>query len=132
MKVTAKEQHGLRAMAKLAGRYGEGPVPLSEIARAQGVSLDYLEQVVPALRDAGLIDSTRGARGGYELSRSPAAITVGEVLRALDGELLPIRCVQEGNAAPCDQSSTCSARTVWETVHNRLLDALDGMTLADL
>ena len=132
MKISAKEQHGLRAMAKLAGRYGEGPVPLSEIARVQGVSLDYLEQVVPALRDAGLVDSTRGARGGYELSRPPAAITVGDVLRALDGDILPIRCLQEGNAEPCDQSSTCSARTVWQTVQSRLLGALDSMTLADL
>ena len=74
MKVSAKEQHGLRAMAELAGRYGQGPVPLSEIADALGVSVDYLEQVVPSMRDAGLLQSTRGAHGGYELALPPDQI----------------------------------------------------------
>ena len=132
MKVSAKEQHGLRAMAELAGRYGQGPVPLSEIADALGVSLDYLEQVVPSMRDAGLLQSTRGAHGGYELALPPDQITVGQVLHALDGDILPIRCLGADQEASCVRSPTCAARAVWETVHQRVVETLNGMTLADL
>lgn len=132
MKVSAKEQYGLRAMAELAKAYGQGPVPLSEIAQAQDVSLYYLEQVVPDLRDAGLLNSTRGAKGGYELARPPEQITVGEVLRALDGELLPVRCVEEGRQEPCDRTDDCAARTVWQTIYRQLRRTLDNMVLADL
>ena len=132
MKVSAKEQYGLRAMAELAKAYGQGPVPLSEIAQIQDVSLAYLEQVVPALRDAGLLNSTRGAKGGYELARPPDQITVGEVLRALDGDLLPVRCVEGEGREPCDRTDECAARAVWQTVHRQLRRTLDGMVLADL
>jgi Rrf2 family protein len=131
MKISAKEQQGLRAMAELAARYGEGPVPLGEVADAQGISHDYLEQIVPALREAGLVQSTRGAHGGYQLVRAPESITVGQVLEALDGELLPLRCVSE-HAAGCDRSSMCAARTVWTKVHERVSETLNEMTLADL
>ena len=131
MKISVKEQYGLRIMTELAGRYGGGLVSLSSVAEAQGLSLDYLEQIIPSLRDAGLLTSKRGARGGYELARSPAEITVGHVLRALDGDILPMRCIGEDHL-PCDRGDTCTARAVWETVHGRVLDALDGMTLADL
>jgi Rrf2 family protein len=139
MKVSAKEQHGLRAMAELAARYGEGPVTLGEVAEAQGISLDYLEQIVPDLRGASLVQSTRGARGGYQLARPPAEITVGQVLEALDGDILPIRCLGERSSRPgeqdallCERSPTCAARTVWTTVNQRVVEALNGMTLADL
>jgi Rrf2 family protein len=132
MKVSAKEQYGLRAMAELAKAYGQGPVPLSEIAHTQGVSLYYLEQVVPVLRDAGLLNSTRGAKGGYELTRPPDQITVGEVLRALDGAILPVRCIDEDCEEPCDRTDDCAARTVWQTIHQQLRRTLDGMVLADL
>ena len=139
MKVSAKEQHGLRAMAELAARYGEGPVPLGEVAEAQGISLDYLEQIVPDLRGANLVQSTRGARGGYQLTCPPDEITVGQVLEALDGDLLPMRCLGEQaslqgeqEALLCDRSPTCAARTVWTTVYHRVVEALNGMTLADL
>jgi len=132
MKVSAKEQHGLRAMAEFAGRYGQGPVPLSEIADALGVSLDYLEQVVPAMRDAGLLSSTRGAHGGYELALPPGQITVGRILQALDGDILPMRCLSHDQEKSCARSPTCAARTVWATVHRRVTETLNGMTLADL
>lgn len=131
MKVSAKEQYGLRAMAELAQQYGAGPIPLNDIAQAQGMSLDYLEQIVPALRDAGLLNSTRGAKGGYELTRPPDQITVGEVLRAL-GEILPVRCVNDDCTEPCQRTEECGARTVWQTIHDQLLDTLDRMCLADL
>lgn len=132
MKVSAKEQHGLRLMARLALQYGNGPIPLSEVAQAGDMSVYYLEQIVPSLRDAGLLNSTRGSRGGYELSRPPADITVGQVLRALDGDILPMRCVAEEEAQPCAQMPVCTARTVWQRVYDRVSETLDTMTLADL
>jgi Rrf2 family protein len=119
-------------MIELARQYGRGPVPLSEVAQAQDVSLDYLEQVVPALRDAGLLHSTRGAKGGYELARSPGQVTVGEIFRALDGDILPVQCVGGECKEPCARTSDCGARTVWETIHEQLQGTLDGMLLADL
>jgi len=132
MKVTAKEQYGLRAAAELAQRYGQGPVSLNEVAEAQGISLAYLEQVIGSLRDAGLVISTRGVHGGYTLARSPAQITVGEVLCALEGDILPVQCVRHEDTQPCERGEICTARTVWEHVHHRLVDVLYGMTLADL
>ena len=119
-------------MAELAARYGQGPVPLGEVATAQGISRDYLEQIVPALRKAGLLKSTRGAHGGYQLVRPPEAITVGQVLQALDGDILPLRCLSEEEEQRCDRTPSCAVRTVWQTVHHRVLDALNSMTLADL
>jgi Rrf2 family protein len=132
VKVTAKEQYGLRAMAELAGRYGEGPVSLSEVARAQDISLATLEQVIPALRQAGLVSSTRGARGGYELGHTPDEITVGDILRALDGDILPVRCVTTECREPCSRTDDCGARTVWQAVHEQVSKTLDSMRLADL
>ena len=132
MKVTAKEQYGLRAMAELSKTYGRGPVPLSEVAQAQEISLDYLEQVVPDLRNAGLLTSTRGAKGGYELARPPDQITIGEVLRALDGDILPVQCVGDECKEPCARTDDCGARTVWQAVHDQIQHTLNNMRLADL
>ncbi len=132
MKVSAKEQYGLRAIAELADQYGKGPISLNDVAEAQGISLAYLEQVIRDLRDAELVSSTRGAHGGYELVRPPHEITVGEVLRALEGDILPVQCVRHADARLCERSEACAARTVWERVHRRVVDVLDGMTLADL
>jgi len=133
MKFSAKEQYGLRAIVELARHYGAGPVSLSLVAQAQAISLAYLEQVVVPLREAGLLDSTRGANGGYVLARSPDAVTVGDVLRALDGAIVSFACVSNASNSPCRRGEgTCAARQVWEKVQDRLGEALDSTTLADL
>ncbi len=132
MKISAKEEYGLRAMAELAKRYNDGPVPLSEIARAEELSMDYLEQIFPSLRAAGLVNSTRGAKGGYELSRSPAEITVGDVLRALAGEIFDLECLSEKDAPPCVREAVCVVHSVWKAVYDRVVETLDSTTLADL
>jgi len=120
-------------MAELAQRYGTGPVSLSEVAAAQEVSLSYLEQVIRPLRRAGLLTSTRGASGGYTLARPPAAITVGDVIRVLEGAIVPIRCVSDQTCSPpCALEDRCATRSVWEIVRDRLTETLDGITLADL
>ncbi len=133
MKLSAKEQYGLHAMVELARRYGEGPVPLSAVAQAQAISLAYLEHVVVPLRAAGLLDSTRGAYGGYALAGSPQSVTVGDVIRALGGTVVSFACVSDASNLPCMRGEgTCAARKVWERVHEKLTEALDSTTLADL
>lgn len=131
MHFSSKERYGLRAMAELASRYGEGPVSLSEVARAQSIALATLEQVVAPLRRAGLLASTRGASGGYALARAPERITVGDVLRALEGALVPIPCLEEG-AGACRLARQCATRPVWALVRDRLAETLDKTTLADI
>jgi len=134
MKLSAREQYGLRAMIELGMRHGRGPVSLNEVAEAQGVSLGYLEQIVPALKEADLVRSTRGARGGYELSRSPLDITVGDVVRALqEGYIVPLKCITGSEAQEsCEREEICAARDVWKKVHEGIVEVLDATTLADL
>lgn len=134
MKFTAREQYGLRVMVELARRYGDGPVSLGEVARIQGLSQGYLEQVAAALRRAGLLVSRRGAAGGYILARGPDAITVGDVIRVLEGEIVPMTCVtDEDTCAPaCAREGQCATRDVWLTVRMQLERTLDSTTLADL
>lgn len=132
MRFSAKEQVGLRAMVELAQRYGDGPVPLSEVAAAQEVSLAYLEQVIRPLRRSGLLNSTRGASGGYALAQHPAAITVGDIIRVFEGSIVPIRCVTDQSCSPCTLEDRCATRSVWEVVRDRLTETLDNISLADL
>ena len=134
MKLSAREQYGLRAMIELGRRYGEGPVPLSDIAATQGVSLGYLEQIAPLLKEANLVESTRGARGGYELTRAPWEISVGDVVRALEeGYIMPLKCIPgvEGEES-CSREGACTARDVWKRMHEGIVEVLDSTTLADL
>ncbi len=132
MKFTARERTALRAMVELAGRYHTGsPTALSEVARAQELSLPYLEQVAGSLRRAGLLESVRGAHGGYILAREPAAVRVGDVFRAVEGSLVNVECVGR-DAVPCSRQEYCPARNVWQAVMERLEDTLDATTLADL
>jgi len=120
-------------MVELAQFYGQGPLPLTEVSRLQNISLAYLEQIVAPLREAGLVVSTRGAHGGYHLAREPQAITVGDVLRALEGPIAPVRCVSEVRQADrCEREEVCLTRSVWEKVRDSIVNALDSTTLADL
>jgi len=132
VRVSAKELYGLRAMSEFAHRFGEGPLSLAEVARSQGISQAYLEQIAIDLRRAGLLTSKRGAQGGYFLTRSPQATTAGDVIRALEGPILPVQCMAEQWCTPCAREGACSARSIWEQVRDRLVETLDSITLADL
>jgi Rrf2 family cysteine metabolism transcriptional repressor len=134
MKLSAREQYGLRAMIELAHRYGGGPVSLIEVAQAQEISFPYLEQIVPLLKDAGLIESTRGAYGGYVLSQEPHKITIGDIIRALEeGQIIPLKCIPGvGVGDACARQEICVARDVWKKMHDGVVEVLDSTTLADL
>jgi Rrf2 family transcriptional regulator, cysteine metabolism repressor len=121
-------------MVQLGRHFGQGPASLSEVATEEELPRAYLEQLVMSLRDAGLVTSTRGAHGGYELSRPPAEIRMSEVLRALEGPLAPMICATDDpeHAIVCDRSSRCTVNVLWVRVRDAITSTLDSMTLADL
>ena len=121
-------------MVQLGRHYGKGPASLAEIAAEEDLPRAYLEQLVMSLRDAGLVTSTRGARGGYELARAPEDIRMSEVLRALEGPLAPMICASDDpeHAIVCDRSSRCTVNVLWVRVRDAITTTLDAMTLADL
>ena len=121
-------------MVQLGRHYGTGPASLAEIAGAEDMPRAYLEQLAFVLRDAGLVASTRGAHGGYELTRVPAAIPMSEILRALEGPIAPMICAtdQPGHEHACARTSRCTVNLLWLRVRDAVTGALDGITLADL
>jgi Rrf2 family protein len=118
-------------MVDLALEYGKGPVSVSTLAAQQGISEAYLEQLAGALKKAEFIDSVRGAAGGYFLSKRPADISVGEVLRALEGSTDIIDCVGSVNAE-CDNACSCSARPLWLKLQSKIDGVLNETSLADM
>jgi len=129
MQFSAKEYYGLRAMAEWARRFGDGPVSVAEVAESEGLPVPYLEQIIPSLREAGLLASTRGAHGGYALTREPSAISVADVIRALEGDVVNLRCAVDDACGRVDQ---CAARSVWVQVSALVMQTLQDMTLASL
>lgn len=131
MKASARERTSLRAMEDFARRHGQGPTALREVAEAQGLPLPYLGRIAVSLRRAGLLESVRGAHGGYMLSRPPSEISVGDVFRAVEGSIVPLECT-DGEEATCANVADCAARSVWQTVTRRLEETLDNTSLADV
>jgi len=133
MKVSTKGRYGLRAMFELAQQYGSGPIPLAEIAERQELSEQYLEQLIAILRKSGLIKSVQGAQGGYMLAKPPKEITVGDVLRVLEGPLVPVDCVDENvGGQDCRRYEQCVSRLVWEKVRDSVSKVVDSITLEDM
>ncbi|MFX4263508.1 RrF2 family transcriptional regulator [Pelotomaculum propionicicum] len=133
MKFSTRARYGLRAMLELALNYDPNvPTPLFQIAEKQLISEGYLEQMMTVLRKGGLVRSVRGAQGGYLLSREPARITAGEIVRCLEGPLGPTDCVSEEDPENCIRSEFCVTRTMWGRVREAIASVLDNTTLADL
>lgn len=130
MRLSTRGRYGCRAMLELALRYNNGPVQLREIARSQEVSERYLEHLVTTLKVAGLVKSTRGAKGGFVLSRQPSRIKMSEVVRVLEGSLSPLACIDEPET--CRRSPGCVSRDLWMDMKNAMLGVLEGTTLQDL
>ncbi len=130
---STKGEYGVRLMAQLARRHGTGPASLTEIAEQEDLPRAYLEQLVISLRDAQLVQSTRGAHGGYELTRPPEQIVMAEVLRALEGPIAPMICVTDDPShMTCERTGHCTVNFMWVRVRDAIAGALDSMTLADL
>ncbi len=132
MRISTKGEYGLRAMFDLAQRYGEGPISLKSVAERQEVSEHYLEQLIANLRKAGLVKSVRGAQGGYVLSREPENITVGDIIRVLEGPIAPVDCVNEEDPEFCGRAESCVTKGIWEKVRDCISNILDSISLADM
>ncbi len=114
----------------LALHDGEGLIPLKDIARRQEISLHYLEHLIAPLITAGLVRSTRGARGGVLLVKPPSQIKLSEVIQALEGSIAPVECVRDPGL--CQRSALCASRDVWSELMEAMVQVLDSTTLEDL
>jgi Rrf2 family transcriptional regulator, cysteine metabolism repressor len=131
--VSTRGEYGMRLMVDLARHWGTGTVSLQAIARREDLPAAYLEQLVAALRRAGLVLGKRGVGGGYTLARDPAEITAGDVIRALEGPIEPQVCTAEGDPVlNCVREQDCATREVWLKLQTTIAGALDGMNLAEL
>ena len=129
MKFSTRSRYGVNAMFELALRYGQGAVALKEVADKQSISEAYLEQLMIRLRKAGLVESQRGVQGGYMLSDRPENISVGVIIRVLEGSVSPVDCI-EGKG--CQRGGTCPGRIVWQKIYDSINDVVDRITLQDM
>ncbi|MCX7821708.1 MAG: Rrf2 family transcriptional regulator [Brevinematales bacterium] len=129
MRLTTKTRYGLRLLLGFALRYNKGYVQLNEVAKAEGVTEKYAEQIVRILKIGGLLTSQRGVQGGYILSYPPEKITVFQVVETLEGKFSIIDCVDKKN---CERISTCVVRKVWSKLTEDMIKTLKSITLADL
>jgi Rrf2 family transcriptional regulator, iron-sulfur cluster assembly transcription factor len=135
MRVTTWTEYSLIISLHLAkrGRTGHGPVAARELADVEKLPADYVEQILLRLRRAGLVDSVRGAKGGYLLARHPSAISVRDVMTASEHQTFEVNCASHPvDAERCSPGSTCSIRPVWHALQQRVDDLLAGISLADL
>ena len=134
MKLSRRGQYGVLALQDLANEYGTGPVPLKAIASRQGISENYLEQLMGTMRKAGFVRSVRGAQGGYMLARAPWEISIGEIIVTMEGPIAFADCMLlEGDAAAlCKKTCCCPRRSVWDRIGSRITDVLNSITLEEL
>ena len=130
MKISTRGRYGIRALLDLALHPYEGPVLLRDIAQRQEVSLAYLERLITPLIAAGIVKSTRGARGGVLLLKPPAEIKLIEVVELLEGSMAPVDCVN--NPKICSRSARCATRDIWIEIKEAMIQILDCTTLQDL
>lgn len=133
MKLSTKGRYGLRAILDLALHSGpEETVCTLSISQRQGISENYLEQLMRLMKKANLIASVRGAGGGYRLTREPSEISVGDVLRALEGDLNPVDCSEITGAGFCEGADNCVTKYVWKKMNDAIQAAVDGISLEEL
>lgn len=134
MKISTRGEYGLRALMELGIEPDKG-LPLRDIANRQQISLDYLEQIVPALKSAGLVKAKRGAQGGYQLAKNPADITAFDALRALEGSFEPMICLSGETGEEndnCGASGSCAVQEVWQELRDAIEGVLKSLTLEEL
>jgi Rrf2 family protein len=134
MVLSSRGKYGTRALLDLSLHYEEGPVQIQEIAARQKIPLKYLEQILLSLKRSGFVISRKGPGGGYSLARPPHAITLGAVVRAMDGPLAPISCASVSGYAECGcpEPATCGLRAVWKEARDALSAIMDSTTFADI
>ena len=131
MMISTRGRYSLRVLTDLAAHREEGYLPMKDVANRQGISLGYLEKILPVLVKNGIVEGIQGKGGGYRLRREPEAYTLGQILRLTEGSLAPVPCLECGSA-PCDRAGDCPTLPVWTELDRRINDYLDSVTLADL
>ena len=132
MLISQKCQYALRAIFELAKQNGQGPVKIAEIAEVQAIPLRFLEVILGQLKQAGFVVSQRGNKGGYILVRSPDELTVGEVMRFMQGPVGPVDCVVGGSKDKCPLYGDCAFLPMWEKARKAISDVYDNTTFQDL
>jgi Rrf2 family protein len=130
MKISTKGRYGMRAMVDLAMHNGGGPILLRDIAKRQQISERYLEQLALTLKSAGLVKTTRGSRGGFEMAKAPNEIKLSEIFQVLEGSLGLVDCVDDPQS--CSRIDSCVTRDVWQELKDGIVSILDSKTLQDL
>ncbi len=131
MKISTKGRYALRMLLDLAEHQGDGYIALKDIAQRQEISKKYLEQIVPILNRAEILKTNRGFQGGYRLAKSPEKLTAGDILRATEGNLAPVACL-DGDEIDCPRSEHCPTLPLWQGLSKVINEYLDSVTLQDL
>ncbi|MCL2071554.1 MAG: Rrf2 family transcriptional regulator [Oscillospiraceae bacterium] len=131
MKISTKGRYALRMLLDLAEAKDSGFISLKEIAERQGISKQYLEQIVSLLNTSDILRTSRGKQGGYMLLKEPSQYTVGQILRITEGSLAPISCLDD-EVNQCERADGCKTLYMWDGLYKVIADYLDGITLADI
>lgn len=131
MMISTRGRYALRVLVDLAEHSGSGYVPMKDIAERQGVSLKYLERIVPVLSKNGIIEGVQGKGGGYRLLIPPQECRIGDILRLTEGDLAPVACLECG-AEPCERADRCRTYPMWAELYQTINRFLDSKTLAEL
>ncbi len=130
MKLSTRSRYGTRIVLELARHYGGKPTQVSEIARVQQIPVKYLEQLIRTLKQADLITSVRGSKGGHQLNEKPERITVGQIVRLFEGQTDLVECVSVPEK--CTRAEDCRVREVWKEATEAMYEKLDAITIEDL
>lgn len=130
MRLTTRSRYGTRLMLDLAEHDTDGPVCISDVAKRQNISVKYLEKIIHTLKAHGFITSKRGPKGGHVLAVPPEKISIGEIVRAMEGETALAKCVETGKI--CDRKIKCKMHGVWNDASQAMMNHLDGVKLSDL
>ena len=131
MLISTRGRYALRVLIDLAEQGGDGYVPMKDIARRQGISLKYLERILPVLTQNGIIEGLQGKGGGYRLVKTPEECRIGDILRLTEGDLAPVACLESG-AKTCDRMEACRTYPLWVEFYSLVNAFFDGKTLAQL
>lgn len=129
--ISTRGRYALRVMIDLAEHADDGYIPMKEVAERQGISLKYLERIMPALSKSNVVEGVHGKGGGYRLSRRPEDYTAGEILRLVEGDLAPVACLECGSK-PCNRKAYCKTISMWEKYYDMTNQYFDNITIADL
>lgn len=129
--ISTRGRYALRVLIDLAEHGGGNYLAMKDVVDRQGISLKYLEKILPVLTKEGIIEGVRGKGGGYRLTKSPDSFTVWEILQATEGDLAPVTCLEE-NASPCERAAECRTLPMWKEYYELTRKYFSGITLADL